>query len=187
GQETRAAIFLASLPSGAPRRVTGAAGKADFKESDVAWSPDSKSLAFLSDAGGEGQRQLWVASAAGGSPRKITSVTGQPEHPGWAPAGKSIAFLFTENSTQEPGALVAYKPDSGVVAETIEEQRIAVADVASGKVRMASPANLYVYDYDWSPEGTRFAVEAAEGSGPNNYLVAPPQRLRAGTRRAPPL
>jgi dipeptidyl aminopeptidase/acylaminoacyl peptidase len=184
GQETRSAIFLAGLPSGSPRRVTGAAGKADFKESDVSWSPDSKSLAFLSDAGGEGQRQLWIASTAGGSPRKITSVTGQLEQPRWSPDGKSIAFLFTENSTQEPGALVAYKQDSGVVAETIEEQRIAVADVASGKVRMASPANLYVYDYDWAPDGTRFAAEAAEGSGTNNYWIAQLYLTKADTGEA---
>jgi len=181
GHETRSAIFLASLPSGAPRRVTGAAGKADFRESDVAWSPDGRSLAFLSDAGSEGQRQVWVASAAGGSPRKLTSVTGQLQEPKWSPDGRSIAFLFTENSTQEPGALVAYRPDSGVVAETIEEQRIAVADAATGQVRMASPANLYVYDYDWSPDATRFAAEAAEGSGTDNYWIAQLYVVRADT------
>jgi dipeptidyl aminopeptidase/acylaminoacyl peptidase len=184
GWETRSAIFLASLPSGTPRRVTGAAGRTDFREGGVAWSPDGRSLAFLSDAGNEGQRQLWVASAAGGSPRKLTGVTGQLEDPRWSPDGKSIAFLFTENSTQEPGALVAYKPDSGVVAETIEEQRIAVADIATGKVRMASPANLYVYDYDWSPDGTRFAAEAAEGSGTNNYWIAELYLVRGDTGAA---
>ncbi len=51
-------------------------------------------------------------------------------------------------------------------------QRIAVADVATGRVRNVSPADLYVYDYDWSPDGKSFAAEAAVGSGTNNYWLA---------------
>ena len=67
---------------------------------------------------------------------------------------------------------MAYKPDAGVVEAEIEEQRIAVVDTASGRVRAVSPANLYVYDYDWSPDGRSFCAEAAEGSGTNNYWIA---------------
>lgn len=181
GQERLSAIFVAELPAGKPRRVSAAANARDYREDGVAWSPDGRSLAFLSDAGSEGQRQLCVAPAGGGAARRMTSVSGQLADPKWSPDGRSIAFLFVEGSTQEPGALVAYKPDSGVVEETIEEQRIAVADAATGKVRQVSPANLYVYDYDWSPDGTRFAVEAAEGSGTNNYWIAQLYVVRADT------
>ena len=59
------AIFVSAVTGGAPRRVT-AGGKS---ESALAWSPDSKQVAFLSDATNAGQPQLYVASAAGGSPR----------------------------------------------------------------------------------------------------------------------
>jgi hypothetical protein len=31
---------------------------------------------------------------------------------------------------------------------------------------------MYVYDYDWSPDGKAFAAEAVEGSGTNNYWLA---------------
>lgn len=79
---------------------------------------------------------------------------------------------------------MAYRPDAGVVEETIEEQRIAIADVASGRVREVSPANLYVYDYDWAPDGKSFAAEAAEGSGTNNYWIAQLYVVRADTGRA---
>ena len=47
-----------------------------------------------------------------------------------------------------------------------------MADVATGSVRSVSPADLYVYDYDWSPDGKSFAAEAATGSGTNNYWLA---------------
>lgn len=154
------------------RRVTGAADGRAHEEKSPAWSPDSKRVAFLSDAAKEGQKQIWIAPAAGGPAKRLTLVKGQLDQLRWSPDGKSIAFLFVEGSGQETGALTAYKPDSGVVEETIEEQRIAVADVATGKVRQVSPANLYVYDYDWSPDGKRFAAEAAQGSGTNNYWIA---------------
>jgi dipeptidyl aminopeptidase/acylaminoacyl peptidase len=145
----------------------------------VAWSPDGKHLAFLSDAAREKQLQIYVASASGGPARRLTRLAGQVGHPKWSPDGRAIAFLFIEGSTQEPGALVAYKPDAGVVEEKIEEQRIAVVDVASGRVRAVSPANLYVYDYDWSPDGRSFCAEAAEGSGTNNYWIAQLYTVRA--------
>ena len=161
-----------SAPAEKPRRVTAGRDGRNFDERSPAWSPDSRSLAFRSDAAGSGQAQVWVAPAAGGPPRQITHVRGQISNLLWSPDGRSIAFLFVEGSSQETGALTAYKPDSGPVLETIEEQRIAVADVATGRVRPVSPANLYVYDYDWSPDGRTFAAEAAEGSGTNNYWIA---------------
>ena len=156
----------------AARRITGAADGRAHDEHDPAWSADGKRVAFLSDAAKEGQAQIWIAPAAGGAARRLTHVTGQLNQLRWSPDGRSIAFLFVEGSSQEIGALTAYKPDSGLVEETVDEQRIAVADVATGKVRSISPEHLYVYDYDWSPDGKRFAAEAAEGSGTNNYWIA---------------
>ncbi|MDQ2869635.1 MAG: S9 family peptidase [Acidobacteriota bacterium] len=159
-------------PVSVPRRVTGVADGRARDERHPVWSSDGKRIAFLSDAAKDGQAQVWVAPAAGGTARQLTRVQGQLDDPRWSPDGRSIAFLFIAGSTQEPGALTAYKPHSGVVEETIEERRIAVADVATGRIREVSPANLYVYDYDWSPDGTAFAAEAAEGSGTDNYWTA---------------
>jgi len=167
------AIETAAVGGVAPvHRVSGASDGRARDEKCPVWSPDGKRIAFLSDATKDGQSQIWVAPADGGPARRLTSVKGQLADPRWSPDGRSISFLFVEGSAQEQGALTAYKPDAGVVSETIEEQRIAVVDAASGKMRITSPANLYVYDYDWSPDGKSFAAEAAEGSGTNNYWIA---------------
>ena len=172
GADRLSAIFLADVASPAPRRITAGRDGKNHREHGMAFSPDGRSLAFLSDAEKERQLQICVAPVSGGPVRQITKTAGQVSALKWSPDGKTIAFLFVAGSDQEPGALVAYKPHSGVVEEKVEEQRIAVADAVSGRVREISPADLYVYDYDWSPDGKSFAAEAAPGSGTDNYWIA---------------
>ena len=111
--------------------------------------------------------------------RRVTSVKGQLAQPRWSPDGTQLAVLFVAGSTQGTGALVAYKPDAGVVGEAEEEQRIAIVALGTGAVREVSPANMFVYDYDWSPDGKAFAAEAVEGSGTNNYWIAQLYVVRA--------
>jgi dipeptidyl aminopeptidase/acylaminoacyl peptidase len=163
---------VAELPSGQPRRVSAALDEQPRRELEPVFSPDGRTLAFLSDAASARQMQVYLAPASGGKPTALTNVKGQLQELRWAPGGKSVSFLFVEGSEQEPGALTAHKRDSGPVEENHDVQRIAVADVATGRVRSVSPADLYVYDYDWSPDGKTFAAEAATGSGTNNYWLA---------------
>ena len=172
GSDTQSRIHVSAVDGGAARILTAAHDGRAHRERDVAWSPDGRQIAFLSDGAQDGQLQVYVAPAAGGAPRALTHVQGQLEHPRWSPDGARIAVLFVAGSAQEQGALVAYKPDAGVVEDKIEEQRIAVVDAAGGELREVSPADVYVYDYDWSPDGRRFAAEAVRGSGTNNYWIA---------------
>lgn len=132
----------------------------------LAWSPDSKHLAFLSDVATPGQRELVLDGA------QVTTLRGYLNEPKWSPDGKSIAFLFIENAGRAAGPLVAMSRAVGVVGEEFEEQRVAVLDVATKKIRVVTPADMYVYHFDWSPDSTRLAVEAAMGSGDQNYWIA---------------
>ena len=165
------AIYVADWKShAAPQRVTAASGAA-AAESNVAWSPDSKRLAFLSDAAHSGQLQLYVA-AAGGAARQLTHVKGDLSNPAWSPEGKSIAFLFIENAPRAAGPLAAEAPDEGVVGAKIYEQRLAIVDLGSGRVRQITPADMYVYEYDWSPDSKKVVATAAHGNGDDNWYVA---------------
>jgi dipeptidyl aminopeptidase/acylaminoacyl peptidase len=184
GSENLSVIDVSDVASAAPRRVSAASDARAHREHSPALSPDGKKVAFLSDAAKDRQLQLYVAPASGGAARRLTGVAGQLAHPKWSPDGKTIAFLFVEGSEQEQGALVAYKMDSGVVAEKIEEQRIATVDAATGRLRLVSPPDLFVYDYDWAPDGKGFAAEAVHGSGTNNYWSAEVYSIRASTGEA---
>jgi dipeptidyl aminopeptidase/acylaminoacyl peptidase len=166
-----------------PRRISAGVADAIHAEGSVAWSPDGKKLAFLSDAGKAGQLQLYVIEAArpAGSLRKITQVKGFLSAPGWSPDGKTIAVLFTENATRAAGPLVAETPQTGEIKDSFFEQRLALVDVATSKFRQISPADTYVYEYDWSPDGLHFAVTAALGNGDNNWYIAELYTLDAAT------
>ena len=140
-------------------------------DSDPAWSPDSKTLAFFSSAGEKEQRQLWIVDADGSNPKKITDLKGYAARPHWSHDGKQIAFLYVEGASGG-GPLMAAAATTGVVDTAIHNQRIAVLDTASGKLRQVSPENLHIYDYDWSPDGKTFVATAAPGPGDNNWWIA---------------
>jgi dipeptidyl aminopeptidase/acylaminoacyl peptidase len=168
------AIYVESTNAGSvARRMTAGDGKAAREEHDLAWSRDSKRIAFLSDAGSPGQLQLFAADASGGSAAKqLTHLKGFLSAPAWSPDGKTIALLFTENATRASGPLVAETPDEGVVSEDLHEERLALVDAATARLRQISPQDLYVYEFDWAPDGKRLAVIAAHGSGDDNWYVA---------------
>jgi len=59
-----------------------------------------------------------------------------------------------------------------VIGGEIHNQRLTTVDTASGAVKQVSPAELNIYEYDWSPDGRTFVVSAAPGPADNNWWVA---------------
>ncbi len=174
GADAGTAIYVKdlSVPNARPQRITAGDGTAAYDEHGIAWSPDSNRLAFLSDQPQAGQLQLYVAPATGGAAKRLTNLTGFLATPKWSPDGKTIALLFTENAPRAAGPLQPATPDAGVVEEKFYEQRLTTIDAASGQVKQVSPADLYIHDYDWSPDSKQFISTAAPGSGDNNWYIA---------------
>jgi dipeptidyl aminopeptidase/acylaminoacyl peptidase len=136
---------------------------------------------------GCGQLQLWVADVAGGRAAELTHLEGQISAPAWSPDGGSLAFLHIAGRTEEAGPTHAVPRDRGVVGETPKEQRLAVVELATGRLRDVSPPDLFVYEYDWSPDGAAFAAVAAAGSGDDNWWIARLYRFDRASGAATPL
>lgn len=169
-------IHLASIDGSDVRTLTaGQSQQIECNEGGVAWSPDSRQIAFLSSCQSAPQMQLFIAPADGSRPaRRLTNVTGQLHQVAWSPDGKQIAFLFVENATRPPGALAAMRPAVGVIsaANLAEVQRVAVVRVSKGVLRVVTPATLHVYEYSWSPDSKALAYVAAAPPGEDNWWVA---------------
>lgn len=71
-------------------------------EDDVAWSPDSGSLAFATKREGDEVSQIYVLSlAGGGEARRVTDISTGAANPKWRPDGKALLF----ESSVYPNAL----------------------------------------------------------------------------------
>jgi len=140
-------------------------------EHSAVWSPDGTQIAFVTTDASE-QPQIAIASASGSGVRTITHAHGPLDTPRWSPDGSRIAFLYSEGAPSTPGPTHPLARAAGVLAATVYEQRLAVISAHGGAPTLLGPADLNIYEYDWSPDGRRFAVTAAHGSGDNNWWVA---------------
>jgi dipeptidyl aminopeptidase/acylaminoacyl peptidase len=175
------AIYATTIDGKVPARKITAASRADRAESDIAWAPDSRRMAFLSDAEKPGQLQLYLEGAAGQPAKRLTNVKGFLAAPKFSPDGKTIAVLFTENAARAAGPLVAETPETGEIKDAFFEQRLALVDIGTGKLRQVSPADTYVYEYDWAPDSLHLVVTSALGNGDNNWYIAELSVLDATT------
>ena len=160
------------------RHVTAAtSSEQSCSEDNLAWSPDSRTLAFFSDCADPGdQSDLYLAGLDGNPPQRITELHGYVGLPAFSPDGRSIAFLYVKGATRSPGGLAAMKPFAGVIGEDgVEVQRVAVARIAvtvPTPPAIISPPDLHVYEFDWSPDSKSLAYVAAAPPGENNWWVA---------------
>ncbi len=164
-------------PSRAHRLTAGTGGPCT--EDSLAWSPDSKGLAFSSDchapAAANDQSDIYLAAPAAASPsiRRLTHLHGGVTTLAFSPDGLYIACLYIEGASRPAGALAPMKPPAGVIGvEGLEIQRVATIETASGDFRQVTPASLHVYEYDWAPDSRRIAYIAAPPPGENNWWVA---------------
>jgi len=159
-------------------RVTAASKPEEHcQEEEIVWRPDAKALAFSSDCAHPGEQSDLYLSRLDGSPaRRVTELNGHADAPAFSPDGTKLAFLYVEGATRQPGALAAMKPPAGVIGEDgVEIQRVAVAAAdgsAPSAPAQATPGNLHVFEFDWSPDSKSLAYVAADPPGDNNWWVA---------------
>src|SRR5690348_14463748 len=130
-----ARVFVVAADGSAPAR---AVTPGPFEAAGLAWSPDSRSLAFASAR--HEQRDLdlavdlWVVPADGsGTPRRVAGGGPAYSLPSWSPDGRRLACYVNPTPLQSP-----------------RHQQVAVIDTASGKEQVLT-ASL---DRNCAPFGT---------------------------------
>jgi dipeptidyl aminopeptidase/acylaminoacyl peptidase len=144
---------------------------------NLQWSPDSRTLAFLSNcnhgANGADQFDIYAVAARDTEARRISHLQGLVNQLAWTPNGSELSFLYVQGDVHPVSAVSATKAQVGVIGRTgVEHQRVAMLPAAGGEVRQITPASTFVYEYDWSPAGNRLAYIGAPPPGRDNWWVA---------------
>ncbi len=88
-------VWVVDVANGQVRQATTGASH----ERSPRWSPDAKTLAYISDRGGS--PQIWRLPIAGGEPRQVTDFAAGVTDFFWSPRGK--ALFFTSDIPWPPG------------------------------------------------------------------------------------
>ena len=155
GAETRVALPCGRVPQCWP--------------SSPAWSPDGKHLSFALRTPGSHAYAIYDVAPNGADLSRLIAFSGTLADLKYGSEG-TLAMLAIENARKEVGATEAGAAVEGDLDAAPAEQRIAT--LTQGSLRWASPANLFVYEYDWRPSGAGFVGTAAPGDGDNNWWTA---------------
>ena len=146
-------IWLASADAGEPRQLTNA----DKSSLQPAWSPDSRTLAFISDR--DGKRQIYRIEIAGGEAERLTSGEEGVTAFQWAPDGKSIAFTALESITDTMKTREKRWGDLRLEDEDQRYTQLHLLDLSTRKTRTLTSGSMVVGSFDWSPDSTRVAFD----------------------------
>ncbi|MFL6710855.1 MAG: S9 family peptidase, partial [Massilia sp.] len=135
-----------------------------------AWSPDRSALSFIGSDRKAGTATLYVA--INGKVTALTTIKGVASTARWSPDGARLALLATVGAKKMTGATEAGAAQVGEIGTAEDEQRIAIVARTGGEARLISPADTFIYEYDWTPDGRGFVVTSAKGNGDNNWWVA---------------
>jgi dipeptidyl aminopeptidase/acylaminoacyl peptidase len=165
---------------------------------DTAWSPDGKSIVFVSNI--TGRNNLWLVPAEGGWPTQLTVSDQRQSNPAWSPDGRWIAYqsdydgdeqwdiffvspktgqvvnvtktreIAEENPTWSPtGRYLAYT----VKAKTSSSPEIDMFDTVLREVKHVTggtPADRLNSNPIWSKDGKFIAYTQEEAKGTNSNI-----------------
>lgn len=168
-EEAHKLLLIRASATGAVLATLDPCPTCDYR--NPVFAPDGQRLAFLGRDKKAGTTTLFVYNA--GKIATRTVIKGVAEKPRFAPDGRSLALLEIVGAHKEVGATEAAAPQVGDIGESFDEQRIAVLSIdGTDELRAISPADTFVYEYDWTPDGAGFVVTAAKGDGDNNWWTA---------------
>ncbi len=153
-------VYVVPAAGGTPRMLT----TGELSQSAIAWSPDSRTIAFVQDSTEPDQLRedahpdLWTVEVASGRVTRLTSAAGYERSPEFAPDGHSIAFVCSAGRNQPTD--------------------VCVMPAEGGAPRVLTSTWDYdPSDLDWSRDGRFVSFQAEYQGSVHRFRVA----ARGGT------
>ena len=144
-------IWLMDIKGNPPFAVTrGKSG--DFAPS---WSPDGRSLAFISLR--SGAPQVYVFVPGEGEPTRLFEAPNGVEEFSWSPDGNSLAFLTPETKSKEKEELSKKGFDAFELDDTPPRAQLYLYEISTQKIKPLACGDFHVIGFTWSPDGKRIA------------------------------
>ena len=167
-EELRHHVFVVEVETGRTIDITpGDFDSPPFFNEDngIAFSPDSKTIAFVSNReGGDAEawttnHDIWTVPVTGGTAKKLTSTNNAADvQPVWSPDGRKIVMRSQRRAGFES-----------------DRWNLDVVDVASGQRQTVfQTPDLSVENFAFTPEGSAILFTAQDRGVVNVYSVAYP-------------
>lgn len=150
------------------------------------WSPDGRTIAFVSNRGSEEQAQLYLIPVDGGEARALTKLEGSLASYEWSPDGTQFVAQFRK---KDPEAVERDKDEQkkklGVTSRRIqrynykfdglgytpqEHAHIWTIDAASGEATQLTDGEFDETEPHWSPDGQSILFLSNRSSDPDFYM-----------------
>lgn len=119
------------------------------------WSPDGRTLVFLSDRQERGTAQLHVIEVEGGEARPLTRLTKGIDLIAWAPDGRSLTGTADRRALAGEGTPAS---EIRVASQSARPRVIVRVPLEGGEPWVVGPADGHVWGYSWSPDGRHIAA-----------------------------
>jgi dipeptidyl aminopeptidase/acylaminoacyl peptidase len=136
-------------------------------DSHPRWSPDGKTLAFLSSRGEK--TQVYLIPSDGGEAQPLTECKTGVRSFEWSPDGKHIAFLTTRPDTQEEEKKKKEKNDARIVDEETRNPHLSIMDIETRKIKKLTDEKWRISSFIWTADGKQIIISATDHHQPELF------------------
>jgi dipeptidyl aminopeptidase/acylaminoacyl peptidase len=157
--KTLTQVWIVPAAGGPTRQITRGEKNATAPQ----WSPDGKTLAFLTERGKdskEGEQQVWFLYADGGEAWQATTHKGGVRDFEFSPDGKKLLFLAADQPSKEEEERKKLKDDTLVIDHDIRMTHLWLFDIEKREEKRLTEGAFTVSDAHWSPDGSRISYTA---------------------------